>query len=73
MADFKKFISNILLAGAAAALIAFLVSLFLPKYWQVSGRIVVFPSGKPVSSFSKSLRRSRKHGLDREQRHLSEK
>lgn len=46
----KKFISNIILTAAIGALLAFVVSLFLPKYWQVSGRIVVFPSGKPVSA-----------------------
>lgn len=50
MAEFKKLISNMLLVGAAVAFAAFLVSLFLPKYWQVSGKIVVFPSGKPVSA-----------------------
>ncbi|OGI25292.1 MAG: hypothetical protein A3J76_00065 [Candidatus Moranbacteria bacterium RBG_13_45_13] len=50
MTEFKKFISNILLAGAAAALIAFVVSLFFTRYWQVSGKIVVFPSGKPISA-----------------------
>lgn len=50
MSDIKKFIANILLAGAAGALVAFAVSLFLPKYWLVGGKIVVFPSGKPVSA-----------------------
>jgi len=50
MAEFKRIISNILLTGAAAALVAFTASFFFPKYWQVSGRIVVFPSGKPVSA-----------------------
>lgn len=50
MSDFKKFISNILLAGAIVALVAFAVSLFLPKYWLVSGKIVVFPSGSPAGA-----------------------
>jgi hypothetical protein len=50
VSNFKKFISNALLAGATAALVAFGVSLLLPRKWQVSGKIVVFPSGKPVSA-----------------------
>lgn len=50
MAELKKLISNILLAGAAAALVAFAASFFFPKYWQVTGKVVVFPSGKPVSA-----------------------
>jgi len=31
-------------------LVVFLISLALPKQWLVSGRIVVFPSGQPVSA-----------------------
>lgn len=50
MTEFKKLISNILLAGAVAALIAFGVSLFMVKKWQVSGKVVVFPSGHPTSA-----------------------
>lgn len=50
MKDFKRFISNILLVAALGALVAFGITFFLPKQWQVSGRIVVFPSGKPVSA-----------------------
>ncbi len=50
MANLKKFISNIILIAALGALAAFAASLFMVKYWQVSGRIVVFPSGKPVSA-----------------------
>ncbi|MDI6778364.1 MAG: hypothetical protein QMD77_04185 [Patescibacteria group bacterium] len=50
MAGLKKFISNIILAALVGALIVFAASLFLPKKWQVSGKIVVFPSGKPASA-----------------------
>ncbi|MDD5489600.1 MAG: hypothetical protein PHP25_02895 [Candidatus Moranbacteria bacterium] len=50
MTELKKLISNILLSGAAMALVFFVVSLFLPRYWQVSGKVVVFPSGKPISA-----------------------
>jgi|GEM_PF-902269 hypothetical protein len=46
----KLFLSRLILAAAAGAVVAFLASLFLTKEWQVSGRIVVFPSGKPASA-----------------------
>jgi len=48
--NFKRIVSNFLLSGALAALAVFAVSLVLPKSWQVSGRIVVFPSGQPASA-----------------------
>lgn len=50
LSNFKKFVSNVILAGAIAALVVFTASLFLPKYWQVSGKVVVFPSGSPASA-----------------------
>ena len=31
-------------------LVVFLISLFLPKEWLVSGKVVVFPSGQPASA-----------------------
>lgn len=50
LSDLKKFVSNVILAGAIAALVVFTASLFLPKYWLVSGKVVVFPSGSPASA-----------------------
>jgi len=48
--DFKRIVSNFLLSGALAALAVFAISLALPKFWRVTGRVVVFPSGQPVSA-----------------------
>lgn len=41
----KNFISSAILVAAIGALVAFGYSLFVPKVWQVSGKIVVVPSG----------------------------
>ena len=50
ISEFKNFISRLLLVGAAGALVAFGISLTMAKKWQVSGKVVIFPSGKPVSA-----------------------
>ena len=50
MTEFKKFLSQLVFIALLGALIAFGYSLFVPKVWQVSGKVVVFPSGKPVSA-----------------------
>lgn len=46
----KDRITNAIFTAAAVMLVVFVVSLFLPKQWLVSGRVVVFPSGQPVSA-----------------------
>lgn len=46
----KDRITHAIFTGAAAMLVVFLISLFLPKEWLVSGKVVVFPSGQPVSA-----------------------
>ncbi|HLM83736.1 MAG TPA: hypothetical protein VK254_00800 [Candidatus Bathyarchaeia archaeon] len=44
----KNRLSRMILTGAVVMLFVFIISLFLPKKWQVSGKIVVFPSGQPA-------------------------
>jgi len=39
-----------ILTGLIFALAAFIFSLFLPKYWQVTGKIVIVPSGTSVTA-----------------------
>lgn len=46
----KERITHAIFTGAAVMLVAFLIALFFPKEWLVSGKIVIFPSGKPVSA-----------------------
>jgi len=46
----KDRITHAIFTGAVVMLIVFAVSLFLPKQWLVSGKIVVFPSGQPASA-----------------------
>lgn len=46
----KNRITHAIFTGAAAMLVVFVISLFLPKEWLVSGKIVVFPSGQPASA-----------------------
>jgi hypothetical protein len=46
----KNRITHMIFTGAAAMVIVFAISLFLPKEWLVSGKIVVFPSGQPTSA-----------------------
>ena len=46
----KDRITHAIFTGAAVMLVVFLVSLFLPKEWLVSGKVVVFPSGQPASA-----------------------
>ncbi|MFH0930093.1 MAG: hypothetical protein V1814_02465 [Candidatus Moraniibacteriota bacterium] len=46
----KGFLTHAIFTGAIVMLVVFIVSLFLPKEWLVSGKIVVFPSGQPVSA-----------------------
>ncbi|MFA6284941.1 MAG: hypothetical protein WC643_00205 [Parcubacteria group bacterium] len=48
--QFKSFLSYAIFTGAVTMLVVFLISLFLPKEWLVSGKIVVFPSGQPASA-----------------------
>jgi hypothetical protein len=48
--EFKKTLSKIILAGLIFALAAFIFSLFLPKYWQVTGKIVIVPSGTSATA-----------------------
>lgn len=50
MAEFKKNLSKLILTGLIFALAAFIFSLFLPKYWQVTGKIVIVPSGTSVTA-----------------------
>ncbi len=45
MTEFKKNLSNLILAGAVLALVFFAVSLFLPKYYLITGKVVIIPSG----------------------------
>lgn len=46
----KDRITHAIFIGAAAMVVVFAISLFLPKEWLVSGKIVVFPSGQPASA-----------------------
>ncbi|MCX6762515.1 MAG: hypothetical protein NT093_01905 [Candidatus Moranbacteria bacterium] len=46
----KDRITQAIFTGAVVMLLVFVVSLFLPKEWLVSGKVVVFPSGQPVSA-----------------------
>ena len=46
----KDRITHAIFTGAAVMLVVFLISLFLPKEWLVSGKVVVFPSGQPASA-----------------------
>lgn len=46
----KDRITHSIFTGAAVMLVVFLISLFLPKEWLVSGKVVVFPSGQPASA-----------------------
>jgi hypothetical protein len=46
----RERITRAITTGAVFMIIFFVVSLFLPKLWMVSGRVVVFPSGQPVSA-----------------------
>ena len=43
--DFKKFLSQLVFIALLGALVAFGYSLFVPKVWRVTGKIVVVPSG----------------------------
>ncbi len=45
MADIKKFLSQLVFIALVGALVAFGYSLFVPKVWQVTEKIVVVPSG----------------------------
>lgn len=45
MTDFKKFLSQLVFIALIGALVAFGYSLFVLKVWQVTGKIVVVPSG----------------------------
>lgn len=45
MSSLKNFISNAILVALLVALVAFGYSLLVPKVWQVTGKIVVVPSG----------------------------
>lgn len=51
----KDRITHAIFTGAIVMLVVFLVSLFLPKEWLVSGKVVVFPSGQPVSASANLL------------------
>ncbi|MFA6193639.1 MAG: hypothetical protein WC726_02125 [Parcubacteria group bacterium] len=51
----KDRITHAIFTGAAVMLVVFVISLFLPKEWLVSGKIVVFPSGQPVSASANLL------------------
>jgi hypothetical protein len=46
----KDRITHAIFTGAAVMLVVFSISLFLPKEWLVSGKVVVFPSGQPASA-----------------------
>lgn len=51
----KDRITHAIFTGAAVMFVVFLVSLFLPKEWLVSGKVVVFPSGQPASASANLL------------------
>ncbi|MCX6766383.1 MAG: hypothetical protein NT170_01195 [Candidatus Moranbacteria bacterium] len=51
----KDRITHAIFTGAAVMLVVFLISLALPKQWLVSGKVVVFPSGQPVSASANLL------------------
>lgn len=51
----KDRITHSIFTGATVMLVVFLISLFLPKEWLVSGKIVVFPSGQPSSASANLL------------------
>lgn len=46
----KEQITHAIFTGAVVMLLVFVISLFLPKQWLVSGKIVVFPTGNPASA-----------------------
>lgn len=46
----KNRITNAIFTGAVVMVVVFLISLFLPKEWLVSGKVVIFPSGQPASA-----------------------
>jgi hypothetical protein len=46
----KDRITHAIFTGVVVMLVVFLISLFLPKEWLVSGKVVVFPSGQPASA-----------------------
>ncbi|MDP1845832.1 MAG: hypothetical protein Q8L09_03725 [Candidatus Moranbacteria bacterium] len=46
----KNFLSRIIFIALVGALVAFVYSMFLPRYWQVTGKIVVVPSGTSVTA-----------------------
>ncbi len=50
LSEFKKNLSKLILTGLIFALAAFIFSLFLPKYWQVTGKIVIVPSGSSATA-----------------------
>lgn len=50
MANFKNFISRLVLIALIGALAAFIFSLFMSKYWQVTGKIVIVPSGSSITA-----------------------
>ncbi len=45
MSEFRKFLSQLIFIAVLGAAVAFVYSLFLPKVWGVTGRIVIVPSG----------------------------
>jgi hypothetical protein len=51
----KDRITHAIFTGAVVMLVVFVLSLFLPKQWLVSGKVVVFPSGQPVSASANLL------------------
>lgn len=51
----KDRITHAIFTGAVVMVVVFVVSLFLPKEWLVSGKIVVFPSGQPVAASANLL------------------
>jgi len=51
----KDRITHAIFTGAVVMLLVFVISLFLPKEWLVSGKIVVFPSGQPASASANLL------------------
>jgi hypothetical protein len=46
----KDILTQAIVTGAVVMVVFFIVSLFLPKQWLVSGKIVVFPSGSPATA-----------------------
>jgi capsular polysaccharide biosynthesis protein len=50
MSDFKKFIGKMILVGLIFAAAASVYTLFIPKVWEISGEIVIVPSGSPASA-----------------------